>query len=59
MLFRSGAAITAGVAYYLSGTPGGICPVADLTTGDSPVILGIATSTTVINLRIQEAGVTL
>jgi hypothetical protein len=54
-----GATLTAGVAYYLSATPGGICPVADLTTGDYPVILGIATSTTVLNVDIQEAGVAL
>jgi hypothetical protein len=52
-----GATLTAGVAYYLSGTPGGIRPVADNTTGDYPVILGIATSTTVLNVKIQEAGV--
>jgi hypothetical protein len=54
-----GATLTAGVAYYLSGTPGGIRPVADNTTGDYPVILGIATSTTVLNVKIQEAGVAL
>ena len=54
-----GAALTAGVAYYLSGTAGGIRPVADNITGDYPVILGIATSTTVLNVKIQEAGVAL
>jgi len=54
-----GATVTAGVAYYLSATPGGICPVADLGTGDYPVILGIATSASVINIDVQEAGVAL
>lgn len=54
-----GATLTAGVAYYLSATPGGICPVADLASGDYPVILGIATSTTVLDVRIHEAGVAL
>jgi hypothetical protein len=54
-----GATVTAGVAYYLSATPGGICPVADLATGDYPVILGIATSASVIEIDIQEAGVAL
>jgi predicted lysophospholipase L1 biosynthesis ABC-type transport system permease subunit len=54
-----GAALTAGVAYYLSATAGGICPVADLASGDYPVILGIATSTTVLDVDIQEAGVAL
>lgn len=54
-----GATVTAGVAYYLSATPGGICPVADLASGDYPVILGIATSASVIDIDIQEAGVAL
>lgn len=54
-----GATMTAGVAYYLSDTPGGICPVADMTSGEYPTILGIATSTTVLNLNLQSAGVAL
>lgn len=54
-----GATVTAGVAYYLSGTAGGIAPVADLTTGDYPVVLGLATSASVIEVDIQEAGVAL
>lgn len=54
-----GATVTAGVAYYLSATAGGIAPVGDLLTGDYPVILGIATSASVIDIDIQEAGVAL
>ena len=54
-----GGTLTAGVAYYLSGTAGGIRPVADNTTGDYPVALGIATSTSVLNVKLQEAGVAL
>lgn len=54
-----GATVTAGVAYYLSGTAGGICPVGDLISGDYPVIIGIATSTTVINVKVHESGVAL
>lgn len=54
-----GATLTAGVAYYLSDTPGGICPVADVGSGEYPVILGIATSTTVLAVNIQAAGVAL
>lgn len=54
-----GATMTAGVAYYLSPNAGGIAPVADILTADYPVILGIATSTTVLNVNIQEAGVAL
>lgn len=54
-----GATLTAGVAYYLSDTPGGICPVADLTTGEYPTIVGIATSTTVLKVQFLESGVAL
>lgn len=54
-----GATLTAGVAYYLSGTAGGICPVGDLTTGMYPTILGIATSTTVLDVDIQLSNVAL
>lgn len=54
-----GATLTAGVAYYLSDTPGGICPVADVGSGEYPSILGIAKSTTVLDIKIQSAGVAL
>ena len=54
-----GATLTAGVAYYLSDTPGGICPVADLATGEYPTIVGIATSTTVLKVQFLESGVAL
>lgn len=54
-----GAALTAGVAYYLSDTPGGICPVADLASGEYPTVLGMATSTTVLDVDIQSSGVAL
>lgn len=54
-----GATMTAGVAYYLSDTPGGICPVADLASGETATIIGIATSTTVLDVKIHASGVTL
>lgn len=54
-----GATLTPGVAYYLSGTAGGICPVADLGSGDYPTIIGIATSASVLNVKIHESGVAL
>lgn len=54
-----GAVLTAGVAYYLSATPGGICPVADLAIGVYPTIVGIATSTTVLDVKLHESGVAL
>lgn len=58
-LITIGGTMTAGVAYYLSDTAGGICPVADLGTGEFPSIVGIATSTTVLNVNFQSAGVAL
>jgi len=54
-----GATMTAGVAYYLSPNAGGICPVADVLSGDHTILLGMATSTTVLNVDIQESGVAI
>jgi hypothetical protein len=58
-LITIGATVAAGVAYYLSPTAGGICPVADLASGDYPVLLGFGRSTSVIALEIVEATVAL
>src|SRR6218665_1417970 len=46
-----GAVLTAGTDYYLSGTPGAICPRADVTTGDEVVRIGMALTTS--NLQID------
>lgn len=54
-----GAVLTAGVAYYLSATAGGICPVADLVSGDYPCLLGMAKSASVLSVRIEAPGVAL
>lgn len=54
-----GATIVAGVAYYLGDVPGAICPVADLATGEYPCLVGIASSTTVLQVNIQYSGVAL
>ncbi|MXN45918.1 hypothetical protein GR138_12010 [Shinella kummerowiae] len=54
-----GATLTAGTDYWLSGTAGGICPVADLDTGMDPVLIGIAKSASVLAVDIQDPGVTL
>lgn len=51
-----GASVTAGTAYYLSDAPGGICPIADLVTGDYITLIGIATSTTVIKIDPLYSG---
>lgn len=53
------AVLTAGVAFYLSDTPGGICPVADIGSGEYATSLGIAKSTTVLTLNITASDVAL
>lgn len=54
-----GATMTAGVAYYLSDTAGGLCPVADVGNGEYAQVIGIATSTTVLKLTFAASGVAL
>lgn len=52
-----GATMTAGLAYYVSKTAGGICPVADIAPGGYATIVGIANSTTVLSVQFLESGV--
>ena len=52
-----GATVAASGIYCLSATAGGICPAADLASGDYTVILGLGKSTTQIEVNIMEAGV--
>lgn len=54
-----GATIVAGTSYYLSDTPGGICPFADLLAGENVALIGIGKSTTVLLVNITVPGVTL
>lgn len=54
-----GATVAVGVAYYLSDSPGGICPFADLESGDYPTIIGIGVSTTQIKIGPLAAGVVI
>lgn len=54
-----GATLTAGSPYYLSETPGGIQPTADLGSGENVCQIGLAASTSVLNVAIQAPGVTL
>jgi hypothetical protein len=54
-----GAILTAGSDYYLSDTPGGICPRADVGTGEYVCLLGLAESTSVLDLNIQFPNVAL
>lgn len=50
-----GAAISKGATYYLSDTPGGICPFADLATGEYPTSIGQAKSASTLAVRIALA----
>jgi hypothetical protein len=52
-----GATLIAGVAYYLSDTAGGICPVADVGTGEYVCLVGLALSTTVLDVAFKYTGV--
>lgn len=52
-----GATLTAGTTYYLSNTAGGICPLADVGTGEYYHIIGIATSTTNLLMALAYSGV--
>lgn len=56
--YTAGGTLTAGAVYVLSATAGAIAPVADLTTGWRTTILGVATSTTVLDLRIYASNTT-
>jgi hypothetical protein len=51
------AVLTAGSGFYLSDTPGGICPDADVGAGENVCQIGIAKSTTVLSVRIVAPGV--
>lgn len=51
-----GATVAVGVVYCLSSTAGGICPNADIAAGDYNTIIGIGVSTTVISVKLHEAG---
>lgn len=58
-LITIGATVTGGTAYFLSDTPGGICPFADVGSGEYSQIIGIATSATVMRLLFAASGVAL
>ena len=51
-----GATLAVGQTYCVSATAGGIAPLADLTTGDYPCILGIAETTGKLKINIQTSS---
>jgi hypothetical protein len=54
-----GSVLSKAVAYYLSGTPGKICPVADVAAGDYTAIIGMAISSAVLRVDIQAPDIVL
>lgn len=54
-----GGTLVPGTAYYVSPNPGGIAPVGDVLAGDNVVLLGLASSASVLAVDIQNSGVTL
>lgn len=56
-LITIGGTLTAGVSYYLSDTPGGLAPLADVGSGEDFTFVGIATTTAILNLNPTASGV--
>lgn len=53
-----GGTLVAGDPYFLSSTPGGIAPYADLSAAEKVVQIGVAKSASVLDIDIQNTGVT-
>jgi hypothetical protein len=51
-----GAALTVAAPYFLGDALGGICPVADLTSGEFVTSLGIASSASNFKMKIHVSG---
>ena|SRR6056297_2180793 len=56
--FTIGATVSEGVAYYLSETPGGICPRGDVSTGSAVVYIGMGLASNKLKLDIDNTGAT-
>ena len=55
-LVIAGATLAVGTVYVVSATVGLIAPIADMTTGDFVTILGVAKTTSVLELAINASG---
>jgi hypothetical protein len=53
-----GATVAVGVIYVASDTAGGIMPSADLETGDKVIILGVADTTSTLEMHLWDSGTT-
>ena len=56
-LVNLGATLAVGQVYVCSATKGGIAPYADLTTNDFVTILGVATTTALLDINLLVSGV--
>ena len=56
-LLNLGATLAVGQVYVCSATKGGIAPYADLTTNDYVTILGVATTTALLDFNLVVSGV--
>jgi hypothetical protein len=54
-----GATLTKGTIYYVSTNAGGICPFADLGSGNYVHQLGQATSTSLLAMSVNNSGITI
>lgn len=59
LLIQSGPGMVKGTEYYCGTTPGQIVPKSDLASGDYVTRVGIANSTTELQVDIRVTGVTL
>ena len=57
--FAPGATVAPGIVYYLSETPGGICPVADIGSTDYTTVVMVGVSTSKVILRPIVSGAAL
>lgn len=48
---------TQGAPYFLSATFGGICPFADLASTNKTVLIGFASSTSILDVAINNTGI--
>lgn len=51
------AVMTAGTDYWLSANPGKICPRADVSAGSTPVLVGLAKSTSSLDMLMKSTEV--
>ena len=56
-LINLGATLAVGQVYVVSATKGAIAPYGDLTTNDYVTILGVATTTALVDINILISGV--